>query len=86
MPLLFQLVTKGTEKGNHQDGRLIIWGRAPGDDTLEPNVDQKLGRLEAYQNRFKSLELHENGQVLDLRPLSTMRLIAREKLDDEILR
>lgn len=86
MPLVFQLVTKGTEQGNYQDGRLIIWGQAPGDDTLEPNVAQKLGRLDEYRNRFKSLELHENGKVLDLRPLSTMRLIAREKLDDEILR
>ena len=85
-PLVFQLVTKGTEQGNYQDGRLIIWGRAPGDDTLEPTVDQKLGRLDEYLNRFKSLELPEDGQVLDLRPFSTMRRIAREKLADEILR
>ncbi|MFO1007676.1 MAG: hypothetical protein U0929_17060 [Planctomycetaceae bacterium] len=85
-PLVFQLVTKGTEKADYQDGRLIIWGRAPGDDTLEPTVEQKLGRLEEYLNRFKSLELPEDGQVLDLRPFSTMRRIAREKLADEILR
>lgn len=85
-PLVFQLVTNGTEKNNYQDGRLIIWGRAPGDDALEPTVAQKLGRLEEYLNRFKSLEQPEDGQVLDLRPFSTMRRIAREKLADEILR
>ena len=85
-PLVFQLQTKGTEEPQHREGRLIIWGRAPGDDTLEPTVVQKLGRLEEYLNRFQSLELPEDGQILDLRPFSTMRRIAKEKLADEILR
>ncbi len=85
-PQLFQLLTKGKRGDPPVNGRLIMWGRAPGDDTLEPTVAQKIGRLEEYVNLLKSLELPEDGLVLDLRPFSAIRRITREELDYEILR
>lgn len=83
-PLLFQLLTKGIPPMNQ--GRLIMWGRAPGDDGLEPTVAQKIGRLEEYVKLLKSLELPDDGLVLDLRPFSAIRRITREELDHEIMR
>ncbi len=86
VPLVFQLLTKKKGPPHPREGRLIIWGRAPGDDALEPTVAQKIGRLEEYVKLLKSLELPEDGLVLDLRPFSAIRRISREELNHEILR
>lgn len=48
--LTFEIETDG--------GSRIVWGHAPGSDSLEPSVEQKLSRLESLHNRsvFQQLD------------------------------
>jgi len=73
-PLVFGLVTK--------DGRHIIWGQAPGDDSLEPTVAQKLGRLQ----KWTSTDLPEDGKGVDLRPFDSMPRISLEEFNTAVMR
>jgi len=57
--LVFELETAG--------GNRVVWGRAPGFDTLEPAADVKLARLAEYQSRFGSLDGVSGLHRIDIR-------------------
>jgi hypothetical protein len=57
--LSFDIVTRG--------GSLIRWGRAPGADTLEPSVEQKLTRLEQVVQNQGSLDGPGGPFKIDIR-------------------
>lgn len=48
------------------DGSRIVWGKAPGADSLEPSVEQKLARLD-YLDRFGTLKGLPQPQRIDIR-------------------
>ena len=66
-PPVFELLTQG--------GRRIIWGRPPGDDSLEPTVTQKLGRLDSYIRQQKSLDQPVGAYRIDIRGFDATRLL-----------
>ena len=66
-PPVFELLTLG--------GRRIIWGRPPGDDSLEPTVTQKLGRLDSYLRQQKSLDQPVGAYRIDIRGFDATRLL-----------
>ncbi len=76
-PPVFELLT--------QRGRRIIWGRPPGDDSLEPTVAQKLGRLDSYLRQQKSLDQPVGAYRIDIRGFSATRLLV-EKPGTGVLR
>ena len=76
-PPVFELLTQG--------GRRIIWGRPPGDDSLEPTVAQKLGRLDSYIRQQKSLDQPVGAYRIDIRGFNATRLLV-EKPGTGILR
>lgn len=54
-----------------EGGSRIVWGHAPGSDSLEPSVQQKLGRLESLQKRGVFDQLHEPHRI-DIRHFENM--------------
>lgn len=64
--LVFELETAG--------GNLVVWGKAPGFDTLEPAADVKLARLAEYQSRFGSLDGVSGLHRIDIRLLDGISL------------
>lgn len=66
-PPVFELLT--------QRGRRIIWGRPPGDDSLEPTIAQKLGRLDSYLRQQKSLDQPAGAYRIDIRGFNATRLL-----------
>ena len=69
-PPVYELLTQG--------GRRIIWGRPPGDDTLEPTVAQKLGRLDSYIRQQKSLDQPVGAYRIDIRGFDATRLLVEK--------
>ena len=69
-PPVYELLTQG--------GRRIIWGRPPGDDTLEPTVTQKLGRLDSYIRQQKSLDQPVGAYRIDIRGFDATRLLVEK--------
>ena len=69
-PPVYKLLTQG--------GRRIIWGRPPGDDTLEPTVAQKLGRLDSYIRQQKSLDQPVGAYRIDIRGFDATRLLVEK--------
>lgn len=71
--MLFELETAG--------GNRVLWGRPPGEDSLEPTPEVKLARLAEYQSRFGSLDGVSGRHRIDIRlfdgislhPLSIVR-------------
>lgn len=57
--LTFELETTG--------GNRIVWGKAPGSDTLEPSPAVKLARMAEYQSRFGSLDGVSGLHRIDIR-------------------
>ena len=68
--LSFDIVTRG--------GSLIRWGRAPGADTLEPSVDQKLARLGQVVQNQGSLDAPGGPFKIDIR----YDVVSLQALDD----
>ena len=64
IPPVFELLTQG--------GHRIIWGHAPGDDSLEPSVEQKLGRLDSYIQQHHSLDLPADTLEIDIRKFDSI--------------
>jgi hypothetical protein len=56
--LTFEILTRG--------GSRIVWGKAPGADALEPNIEQKLARLD-YLLRFGALDGAQGPRRVDIR-------------------
>ncbi len=69
-PPVFELLTRG--------GRRIIWGRPPGDDTLEPSATQKLDRLDSYIRQQKSLDQPVGAYRIDIRGFDATRLLVEK--------
>jgi hypothetical protein len=69
----FALVTSG--------GSRILWGRAPGDDDLEPSVAQKISRLENYIAGHGPLDGAEGRRQIDIRPFDTIEVISLDRPD-----
>jgi len=57
--LIFELETAG--------GNRVVWGRPPGEDSLEPTPEVKLARLVEYQSRFGSLDGVSGRHRIDIR-------------------
>jgi hypothetical protein len=68
--LSFDIVTKG--------GSLIRWGRAPGADTLEPSVEQKIARLGQVVQNQGSLDAPGGPFKIDIR----YDVVSLQALDD----
>lgn len=68
--LSFDIVTRG--------GSLIRWGRAPGADTLEPSVEQKLSRLNQVVQNQGSLDAPGGPFKIDIR----YDVVSLQALDD----
>jgi hypothetical protein len=68
--LSFDIVTRG--------GSLIRWGRAPGADTLEPSVEQKLARLGQVVQNQGSLDAPGGPFKIDIR----YEVVSLQALDD----
>ncbi|MEZ5942069.1 MAG: hypothetical protein R3C18_11800 [Planctomycetaceae bacterium] len=64
--LTYQLRTNG---GSH-----IVWGHPPGGDDLEPTVDQKIGRLDQYLQRFGNFEQPRGPYQIDIRHFDAISL------------
>lgn len=67
VPMKFELLTAG--------GRRVIWGRAPGDDSLEPTVEQKFLRLDSYLRQHGSLDNPPDTIAIDIRGFDSIRRI-----------
>lgn len=57
-------------------GREVIWGSAPGTETLEPSTQQKLGKLRQYLTDHASLDEPTGHYRIDLRPWNVIALEA----------
>lgn len=68
--LSFDIITRG--------GSLIRWGRAPGADTLEPSVEQKLARLGQIVQNQGSLDAPGGPFKIDIR----YDVVSLQALDD----
>jgi hypothetical protein len=68
--LSFDIVTRG--------GSLIRWGRAPGADTLEPSVEQKLARLGQVVQNQGSLDAPGGPFKIDIR----YEVVSMQALDE----
>ena len=68
--LSFDIVTRG--------GSVIRWGRAPGADTLEPSVEQKIARLGQVVQRQGSLDAPGGPFKIDIRH----DVVSLQALDD----
>lgn len=71
--LSFEIVTRG--------GSTILWGRPPGGDALEPNVEEKLSRLDQVIHSQGSLDgpagpyrIDIRHDVISLQPLADRRV------------
>ncbi|WP_437228441.1 cell division protein FtsQ/DivIB [Planctomicrobium sp. SH661] len=73
--LTFELETAG--------GNRVVWGKAPGSDTLEPTPEVKLARLAEYQSRFGSLDGVNGLHRIDIRLFDGISL---QPLDDFMYR
>jgi hypothetical protein len=62
-------------------GSRILWGRAPGDDDLEPSVAQKISRLENYIAGHGPLDGAEGRRQIDIRPFDTIEVISLDRPD-----
>ena len=62
----FELLTTG--------GSRIVWGKPPGADTLEPSVENKIGRLEQYLTRFGSFDAPNGPYRIDIRLFEAISL------------
>lgn len=67
-PVSFELATVG--------GSRIIWGHAPGQDELEPSVQQKLGRLESYFAGHGGIDSPHGPRRIDIRHFDTIEVIS----------
>lgn len=55
-------------------GSRILWGRPPGADHLEPNVEQKIARLNQYLSRFGSFDKPDGPYRIDIRLFDAIAL------------
>jgi len=63
-PLTYELQTTG--------GSRIIWGHAPGGDSLEPSPDQKLARLVYYREQCGGFETAQGPTRIDIRDIEVI--------------
>lgn len=70
VPVTFELATAA--------GSRIIWGRPPGEDELEPSVEQKLGRLESYFAGQGGSDSPQSRRRIDIRHFDAIEVISLE--------
>jgi hypothetical protein len=63
-PLTYELLTVG--------GSRIIWGHAPGADSLEPSTEQKLARLAYYREQCNGFETAQGPARIDIRDIEVI--------------
>ncbi|MFV0445397.1 MAG: hypothetical protein ACK5Q5_17605 [Planctomycetaceae bacterium] len=71
-PLTFEILTAG--------GSRILWGHAPGTDSLEPSTEQKLARLVYYREQCGGFETAQGPTRIDIRDI---KVIYAGSLDEE---
>lgn len=62
--LTYELLTAGDSR--------IVWGRAPGEDALEPPPEQKLARLVYYRETCGGFETASGPQRIDIRDVDVI--------------
>ena len=77
-PPVLTLLTRG---GGH-----IVWGRPPGEDSLEPSVEQKFGRLDSLMRDSQTLDVALGGKDIDIRGLDAIHIISDKTPEREKLR
>lgn len=60
-------------------GSRILWGRAPGEDELEPSFAQKISRLESYIASHGPLDGGAGRRQIDIRPFETIEVISLDR-------
>jgi hypothetical protein len=55
-------------------GSRIQWGKAPGADTLEPKVEQKIGRMQHYLATYGSFDKPQGPYRIDIRGFDAISL------------
>ncbi len=78
VPPVFDLLTKG----NHR----VKWGSAPGDDSLEPTVEQKLKRLDLYIQQNGSLDLPADSLGIDIRDFESIKRLTKDNDAYQVIR
>jgi hypothetical protein len=63
-PLTFELLTAG--------GSRIVWGHAPGTDSLEPPAAQKIARLIYYREQCGGFETAQGPSRIDIRDIEVI--------------